>query len=238
MRRGPRPAVVSDERAEAVERKSARTRSVEAWRRGNPPPALSPPGGTARWRGKACRARVARAGGGRRCGARGAARVKRSPADQLQGRRGLGCEPLPVIYGTNPPVPGRWHLLDDANDAGTRRSLLSLLAREFQGDTASASIALRLNRVCEAPLVELPKESRDDVHVLADVGGGHLVRVRVRRFREEPGPLRIEQNNHCTLLDGCDVRVWMEEAYDKLLEGPFLRARAKLRAEEAAAAAD
>jgi hypothetical protein len=85
-------------------------------------------------------------------------------------------------------------------------------------------------------LIALPKHHRDQLQVLADLGGGHLLRLLVRSYRAERTATRVSAEAKRTIVDGGDVRIWMKRAYDSLLEGPRLRARARLRAEDAVAA--
>ena len=106
-----------------------------------------------------------------------------------------------------------------------RQVLTELGTRDFEGAYAGASAVFRLERASSAPMLVLSKLDRDDFHVLADLGSGHLLRIRARRFREPAAPLRVARMSPIMVLDGGDIRLWMYSHFDEALAGADLAAR-------------
>jgi len=103
--------------------------------------------------------------------------------------------------------------------------LTDVSLRDFEGPLSAASIVFRIERASTAPMLVLPKHERDEFHVLADLGGGRLLRIRARRFKEDPGPMRIVKDYPGVVIDGGDLRLWMHSVFDENLEGPDHRSR-------------
>ena len=103
--------------------------------------------------------------------------------------------------------------------------LTEVSLREFEGPLSAASVVFRVERASTAPMLVLPKQEHDEFHVLADLGGGRLLRIRARRFKEDPRPMRIVKDYPGTVVDGGDIRLWMHSVFDENLEGPDNRSR-------------
>ncbi len=133
--------------------------------------------------------------------------------------------------------PDTWTVTkaDDAIDAARAR-LRELMGRAFALALRDVAILFRLELASEAPLVRLPTTPPDELHVVAHVGGGHVLRVRTMRFpAESPVPLTVLTPNDSSVeLDGGDIHVWLAELpSDRMLEGSS--AGAARRREQAAA---
>lgn len=103
-------------------------------------------------------------------------------------------------------------------------------------------LPLYLGLAAEASLSPLPKQDFDVVHVMANLGAGRVVRVRIAQFEGAgAGPLtfsplrghvtrhrRESAKSSCT-LDGDGTHVSIETLYDELLEGSSVPARARRR---------
>jgi len=74
-------------------------------------------------------------------------------------------------------------------------------------------------------MLVLSEHERDEFHVLAYLGGGRLVRIRARRFKEEPAGMCVVKDYPATVVDGGDIRLWMQAYFDENLESPDPRAR-------------
>lgn len=103
--------------------------------------------------------------------------------------------------------------------------LTEVSLREFEGPLSAASVVFRIERASASPMLVLPKQDRDEFHVLADLSGGRMLRIRARRFKEDPGPMRIVRDYPGVVVDGGDLRLWMHSIFDENLEGPDNRGR-------------
>lgn len=113
-----------------------------------------------------------------------------------------------------------------------RHELQALAARQHEVAPPSASVIFRLQAAAEAPMVDLGCTGRDRFHVLANLGAGHLLRIRCVGYPDEkPEPLRGSRS----LLVGGDVTIFLEEETDLVLEADPLAAvrRRKREAKEA-----
>lgn len=117
-------------------------------------------------------------------------------------------------------------------DREVRSELRALAVRDHELAPVNASVIFRLQAAAEAPLVDLGCTGRDRFHVLANLGAGHLLRIRCVGYPDEkPEPLRGSRS----LLVGGDVTIFLEEETDLVLEADPLAAvrRRKREAKEA-----
>ncbi len=102
-----------------------------------------------------------------------------------------------------------------------RANLRTLSRRDFNVAWRATSLPFELEAIASAPLIALPLEGRDMIHVVANLGAGKLVRLRTMRFPgEEREPLRVvESAGYYCRLDGGDIHAWMQTWESGLLDG-------------------
>jgi len=152
------------------------------------------------------------------------------------------------MHAPEPLPPTPWTVrFDEDEEARCRQCLVELIARPFSLDLSGAHILFRLRLASEATLLPLPRGARDRCHFLANLGAGHLLRVRVLAYpTEEPMEIFVvrqvrDRRFDSAQLDGGDVHVFLEGLDDALLEAspmPAIKRRAIAAADEAARAAD
>ncbi|WP_437546241.1 hypothetical protein WME97_41745 [Sorangium sp. So ce367] len=120
--------------------------------------------------------------------------------------------------------------LASPEEAARAHEVLSELAsRAWQSDEPTRP--LLLDAASRARLVILAGHGEaGTVHVLADLGAGHVLRVLLLRFPSEEPQVIDELRGGA--LDGGDVHGWLETKYERLLEGSALPARARRRRED------
>lgn len=122
-----------------------------------------------------------------------------------------------------------------------RNVLRETAAREMCGVPAEwLGLPMYLNLAAQAELSPLPKEGFDVVHVLASLGAGRALRIRIAQFAGDgDGPLAFSPGRSVYRLggsvkgtcamDGDGTHVFIETLYDELLEGSSVRPRARRR---------
>ena len=128
------------------------------------------------------------------------------------------------------PLPAEpWELAFDAKEeARCREVLRAVVARPFVLRLSNARVLFRLQLACEASLLPLPRGPRDSCHVLANIGAGHLLQVRVLEYPKES---RTAIGSMGSDLDGGDVHLVLGASNDILLEASPLPATKRRRAE-------
>jgi len=114
---------------------------------------------------------------------------------------------------------------DPEADEQFRGWLDDLLARELVVAPQYAWVVFRLRAVRDAQLVHLERP-QGGADAVADIGGGHLVRVRVTRYPSEaPAAVRYlgQGSRYSNLFDANDMHVELDVLDDSALEGSVLR---------------
>jgi hypothetical protein len=112
--------------------------------------------------------------------------------------------------GAEAAAPVRWRVRpsDEAAAAEAKAQVRELLSRDFVLEPAQIALPFVLRAVLDAPVAVLPLEGHDRVHLVASLGAGRLLRVRVMFFgEEEPEPI-TPAAGACE-YDGGDVHVWL-----------------------------
>jgi len=119
---------------------------------------------------------------------------------------------------------------DQAAEVRARTVLRELAERPWSVPRRDASIVFWLQRAAVAPVRLLAPGAFFDLHVIASMGGGRVLRIQLARF---PGtrPTAIQATRK-DVLDGGDVRVWLNSTYDEMLEGEPSATTARRRRRE------
>ncbi len=133
------------------------------------------------------------------------------------------------------------------SDEGERERALSnlerLLGRTFELDDRTVHQLFRLRLVLRADIATIARQPDDLLHLVANVGAGHLLRVRVLEFpHEDSMPIHARVPRNLWDLDGGDVHIIIRRLGDDVaLEAspmPALRRRERARLEEEARSYD
>ncbi|MBK8939222.1 MAG: hypothetical protein IPM79_16755 [Polyangiaceae bacterium] len=119
-------------------------------------------------------------------------------------------------------------LADEAAQEVARAGLVSLLRRKFSLEAAQQMF--RLHLALSAELATIEREPGDLLHVVANLGAGHVIRVRALEYpHEAPTTLQAQRVNDGSDLDGGDVHIFIRDLGDDVaLEAspmPALRRR-------------
>jgi len=130
------------------------------------------------------------------------------------------------------------------DERAARAALSALAARPMKVPMAETTLALRLRAASRAPLILVAKNRFDVAHVIASLGAGRVLRVRIAQFEGAgTGELTLSAarsanslagTSRMLELDGDGTHAWVESLYDEELEGMYVRARARRADAEAA----
>ncbi|MEP7124286.1 MAG: hypothetical protein ABJE95_25385 [Byssovorax sp.] len=116
-----------------------------------------------------------------------------------------------------PQTPVRLATPEEATAA--QDALATLAARRWYFDSRAVVWPLRLDAASRASVAILPGHGeREGLHVIANLGGGHLLRILAVRFADE-APAEIVKCGGDYEMDGGDVHLWFEQISDSFLEG-------------------
>ena len=117
---------------------------------------------------------------------------------------------------------------DKSEEVRVRRKLRSLLGRRFSLGCEDTHLVFRLRVAIRAPLVCLTIDHNDIFDVVANMGAGHLLRIRALRF-SATAPAPFQGNalprslrrapRQTDRLDGGDVVITFDSFDDRILEG-------------------
>lgn len=103
--------------------------------------------------------------------------------------------------------------------AAVQDALATLAARRWHVDSKSGVWPLRLDAASRATFAILPGHGEHEgLHVIANLGAGHLLRIQAVRFPGEV-PADIVKWGGDYEMDGGDVHLWFEQISDSFLEG-------------------
>jgi hypothetical protein len=142
-------------------------------------------------------------------------------------------------------VVGPWTLAvsDEAERERGLWNLDRLLGRTFELDDRTVHQLFRLRLILCSDIATIKRQPGDLLHVVANVGAGHLLRVRVLEFpHEDSTPIHARVPRNLWDLDGGDVHLIIRRLGDDVaLEAspmPALRRRERARLEEEARSDD
>ena len=115
-----------------------------------------------------------------------------------------------------PPAPARLATAEETKIA--RKALAHLAARPWRIEDWQRAWPLRLDSASRARFAILLRPGdRERLHVVADVGGGLLLRILVVHFPREEATEIVPCGGERE-MDGGDVHIWVEEKWDSVLE--------------------